>query len=414
MVVDGPVARADLFEYDAGTSRAPSGDGPGGYDEGMAGMGNARLGLTGARWWWAGFLVMCVMLALAPGAGAAVWSIEPTPAVPGATSVTLTGVSCTSDSACVAVGSYVDSTKFAQPLTESWNGSSWTIHPVPVPSRTFTASLLAVSCTSPDACTAVGSYANTPIYINGAPLAERWNGSSWSMQLPPDDPDFPGQNHSTISLNAVSCTSATACTAVGDDNGDGNWNSFAEVWDGSTWVFQRPPQHQIDAGGDTSNFLNGISCLSPGACETDGSDGTLYTGYGTVAQVWDGTSWSVQPTPDDADTTHTGTPSLQAVSCADSEACTAVGATTVAAGGSTSGTALAERWDGADWAIQPTANVAGRGFAQLNGVACPNQSVCVAAGSSGASLETPQSTPGISGAGRSRRRPIRRARRAQR
>ena len=129
----------------------------------------------------------------------------------------LTSVSCTSATRCVAVGA---ETVFApipcgyggspcdqpQPkprfrtLAETWNGSSWSIQRAPSPKRLST--LTSVSCTSPNACTAVGGNYSSSL------LAERWDGHQWSVQ------SLPRFRHPT-DLNAVFCTSRNGCTAVG-------------------------------------------------------------------------------------------------------------------------------------------------------------------------------------------------------
>jgi hypothetical protein len=68
--------------------------------------------------------------------------------------------------------------------------------------------LAAVTCTSASACTAVGTY--TASSGKGVTLAERWNGKSWKIQ---SSPNLAGALLSQ--LVGVACTSATSCTAVG-------------------------------------------------------------------------------------------------------------------------------------------------------------------------------------------------------
>jgi hypothetical protein len=58
-----------------------------------------------------------------------------------------------------------------------------------------------VFCTSASQCTAVGG-------TGSAALAERWNGSTWTVQ----QTAFPPRHKV---LNALSCASASTCTAVG-------------------------------------------------------------------------------------------------------------------------------------------------------------------------------------------------------
>lgn len=64
-----------------------------------------------------------------------------------------------------------------------------------------------MSCASKTACTAVGSYVNGRSG-RGFTLAERWNGSGWSIQ---QTPSLGGEGY----LKGVSCASTSVCTAVG-------------------------------------------------------------------------------------------------------------------------------------------------------------------------------------------------------
>jgi hypothetical protein len=120
----------------------------------------------------------------------------------------LTGVSCTSATACTAVGEYTNASNVAVTLAERWNGTAWAVQATPNPVGTNGSELSGVSCTSATACTAVGAY----YLAYGVPvaLAERWNGTAWVIQATRN----PGGTNGSY-LSGVSCTSATACTAVG-------------------------------------------------------------------------------------------------------------------------------------------------------------------------------------------------------
>jgi hypothetical protein len=104
---------------------------------------------------------------------------------------------------CVAVGDAASPlTMRVAPLAERWNGRTWSILPRPKDPASQAASVLsAVSCATPGVCEAVGSGA----------LAESWNGTSWAIQPTPT----PGGALSD-ELDAVSCSAALVCTAVGD------------------------------------------------------------------------------------------------------------------------------------------------------------------------------------------------------
>jgi hypothetical protein len=115
-----------------------------------------------------------------------------------------------------------------------------------------------VSCTSPSACVAVGDSNIDPTQVVPHALAERWDGSSWSLQATPNAPDASSE------LDGVSCTDSRACTAVGDTyGGPGTGQPLVERWDGTSWSLERTP----NAPG---NFLSAVSCTSSTICTAVG------------------------------------------------------------------------------------------------------------------------------------------------
>jgi hypothetical protein len=143
----------------------------------------------------------------AEGWNGTAWSAQATPPPAGGSSVGLVAVSCTGALSCEAVGNYFSSTFQQVTLAELWNGTTWVAQSTPSPASSFGSSLAGISCTSANSCTAVGQNDNS---AGAPPLAEVWNGSAWHQQFPPDHP-FAGQNL----LNGVSCGAAGACTAAG-------------------------------------------------------------------------------------------------------------------------------------------------------------------------------------------------------
>jgi hypothetical protein len=96
-------------------------------------------------------------------------------------------------------------------LAESWDGSAWTVQPALNPAMTQGSTLNAVSCTSAGSCTAVGRYQSSNVSNFGAlqTLAEVWDGTRWSLRSTPN----PSAAHSL--LVRVSCGASQMCTAVG-------------------------------------------------------------------------------------------------------------------------------------------------------------------------------------------------------
>jgi hypothetical protein len=71
----------------------------------------------------------------------------------------------------------------------------------------------AVSCVSDAACTAVGSFGTEPDSAPNATLVEVWDGTDWQIQHTPNPGS--GESLGDVSLTGVSCTGAAACSAVG-------------------------------------------------------------------------------------------------------------------------------------------------------------------------------------------------------
>jgi hypothetical protein len=301
-------------------------------------------------------VVVVAGLVSAPPALASGWSIQPTPRPPNATNRHLVGVSCTSARACIAVGAYQTSTNASLPLAERWNGTRWSILSAPHPSGAWGSWLNSVSCSSSRACTAVGDYRTSQSGQPTLTLAERWDGRSWSIQPTPT----PTGKHGGV-LRSVSCPSSQACTAVGSIPHQGA--PLAEHWDGTSWSVQPAPHNYL------ASVLLGVSCPSEQRCT--GVGWQYYEQATTLAERWDGTSWSIQGTPGRGYTS-----TLGSVSCPSEQSCTAVGWRD----GSDEPVTLAEHWGGTNWSIQRTPNGSGDTSNELHGISCPNVQFCTAVG----------------------------------
>lgn len=302
------------------------------------------------------------------------WAIQATP------NVTVPGgqlgsVSCPSANACTAVGSDLNASGVTVTLAEAWNGTSWRRQSTPNPAgHTIAPALLGVSCPSAGFCEAVGGYT---VGTTGIILAETWNGSSWATQSVP----APSGSTSAV-LHAVSCPSPTFCEAVGFyDTSSGAVVPLAEMWNGTAWSVQSTPS---PAG--TIVELGGVSCVSANFCEAVG-------GNPLFADVWNGTSWELQSIPG------TSGSGLGPVSCVSVSFCEAVGGD----GGAV--------WNGTAWSAVPIPVPAGN-FATFGGVSCTSTTSCEAVGSYTSGSGTYftlgegwngtawsiQSTPGVAGA----------------
>jgi hypothetical protein len=196
-------------------------------------------------------------------------------------------VSCTSPSACIAVGG-----RLALPgkptgtLAERWDGHTWSIQPTPSLPGHGIKLLNSVACTSRSFCMAVGNEFSPATGEGLGTLAERWDGRTWRI-VPTFKPAPTGGN---AGLNGVACTSASACTAVGNQT---LVKTLAERWDGSRWQVQATPN---PGGGGFNITLASVACPARAICTAFGLN---LTGSGplTLAERWSGGRWRIQPTP---------------------------------------------------------------------------------------------------------------------
>jgi hypothetical protein len=285
------------------------------------------------------------------------WAVQSTPNPAGAAASALNGVSCSSGSACTAVGQFVTGSGGQRTLAERWNGDSWRIQPTPNPAGSPVSRLFAVACPAADTCTAVG-------ISNSKLLVERWDGARWRIQPAPIPRGTPFSE-----LNAVTCTAATACIAVGDYvNSSGLDVTLAERWNGSNWAIQPTPN---PSRAQSFSVLTGISCTARDACEASGASDA--PSASTFAERWNGSRWSLQATPNPAGAQFA---QLYSVSCTASS-CEAVGIYFDSSGAIVP---LGERWNGTAWHAQPVPNPARASINGLGSVSCSSSSDCTAVG----------------------------------
>jgi hypothetical protein len=289
----------------------------------------------------------------------ATWTQQSTPATVATNGFVPLEVSCAAANACQAVGYISEST--SAPETVSWNGVSWQVHSVSVPKGASQTHLFDVSCGAADSCLGVGQYENSAEAVFS--LAEKWNGSAWSIQSTPA---------STESFLSVSCI-AQSCEAVGyGENVLAVGVATADVWNGSVWAAQ--PSASPPIASDIS--LKGVSCTAVNDCEAVGSYTDSLQGVLPLAELWNGTVWTVQSVP-----LPTGASSvvLTSVSCVSASSCEAVGSYR---NSSKVTVALAEVWKGASWKTQASPGLAGETDISLSSVRCFTANTCEAVGSS--------------------------------
>lgn len=268
----------------------------------------------------------------------------------------LNSVACVSRTDCVAVGGYetpvpdMPGLFQTSPLAESWNGRTWTR--LPTADLPADAALLSVSCTGPATCVAVGG-GSTPEEIPIG-VAASWNGTAWTA-LP--DP--------MASLTSVSCMGAagTVCAALGTGLNPPN-SPVAESWNGSSWAPMPLPSPLPYLAA-----LNALSCGGPSACVTVGTA----LAPRSLAMTWNGARWRISRA--------SKLDMLTGVSCTGVARCVATGGYV---GRSDAPLGLAETLTGSSWR---TTKLAGGGTGRLDDVSCDGSRGCVAVGAGGLALK---------------------------
>ena len=175
----------------------------------------------------------------------------------------LAGVSCTSDSFCMAVSRTGQAYRY--------DGSSWSAGFDPQ------AATVTVSCVSPTFCMGTGG--------QGGGSVSTYDGSQWSAPVVVDPDD---------DLSSVSCASASFCVAMGDHI---NW-ATAYVFNGAGW----------DTGTPLSQANPTVSCPTASFCGSTAGDLTDWL-------QWDGFHWSMMGSAG------AGAPYQVPVSCVSSTFC---------------------------------------------------------------------------------------------
>ncbi len=292
------------------------------------------------------------------------WSEQSPAKKSGSTHNRLLGVDCPSETRCLAVGNYQKSEGGPATLGELWNESKWSVQTTPVPSEASSSELVAVGCNSTANCRAAGS-----AVIKGTKTAivEAWASPTWSSQTVP----IP-EGATSSQLDGIDCIWSNFCAAVGRyTTSGGSVKSLVMFWNGTEWTLQSA----TDPEGATESSLLDVSCTpTPNRCTAVGdwknSEGEQFT----LAYRFNGvTTWTLQSTPNPAEGIESV---LQDVSCASETSCTAAGSREGAEGTTET---LAEKWNGTSWSIQGTSNPSGAEFSSLFGVSC-RSTTCMGVG----------------------------------
>jgi len=296
----------------------------------------------------------------------ATWSKVPVPLAPGMPQAELTGTDDLSSTNAWAVGDSESSDgTVRRTLIEHWNGTAWQVVPSPNPETGSGATdeLTAISGTGPDDLWAVGWFFNGSNII--ALLFEHWNGSTWSFVPPPTE-------SGTQFGEAVTAITPDDVWAVGETDSQ---TTVSAHWNGTRWALVPTPTLQSK---DSLDFLTGVTATGPDDVWASGYEGNVNDNLFSQPYMlhWNGTSWKLVTVPDRGTegSLLLGTTALSATDV------WSVGITDQSDGGLLS---LTEHYNGTTWSVAPSPDpgqLAAAPDDSLAGVASPGHGIVWAVG----------------------------------
>jgi hypothetical protein len=214
------------------------------------------------------------------------WQVVPSPNIDTLQN-TLAGVSATSATNAWAVGAYYPpgNPEVLSALGLHWDGKRWTAYPLPNVGPNEN-SLLSVSEVPGGKTWAVGYYASAE--YQQRTLIEYYDGSSWQV-IPSPDPGAAGNI-----LYGVKALSNTDVWAIGGQReASGLWRPLAEHWNGSTWSVVPVPDP-----GNADVLLYALSATTPGNVWAVGQTGKAFP-QETLLEHYDGSKWATVKTQQD-------------------------------------------------------------------------------------------------------------------
>ena len=196
------------------------------------------------------------------------------------TDIGLFSVSGTGSSDAWAVGSTDDA---SESVILRWNGSRWTAVPHVAATPDAPVGLSAVEALSPTGAWAVGFRGSL---FDATGHAQRWNGTRWTETAVPQPTGV-----MTAILTSASGTSSNNVWATGFAIGETGYTPYFARWNGSKWSLVVPPSNI--SGGYTDIEMTGTnSFIAVGATLTEDSPDPV-----PVVASYTGGTWKQEPLP---------------------------------------------------------------------------------------------------------------------
>ncbi len=270
------------------------------------------------------------------------WTAFALPLIAGDLTSGITGVADLAPNNVWAVGDINVHEDNPNQVIEHYDGSAWSVATGPTFQPTDQPYLNGLTATSPTDLWATGSILTLIGCCQEAfPLFEHYDGTSWTAII-----DESNLDSFMFGISAVASNDVWAVGYVGAVGG-----TFTEHYDGSAWRVVASP-----SPGNGENALLGVTALAPNDVWAVGFFVTAANQdrpQKTLVEHWDGTRWKVVPSP------NVGGNNSQTISN-ELRGVIAVSANDVWAFGDTDAfgpeqiTNLVMHWDGTKWSIVPT------------------------------------------------------------
>jgi hypothetical protein len=267
------------------------------------------------------------------------WTSFPAPMIQGDNTSYLNGVAVFSPANAWTAGNVNIGQANPGQVIEHWNGTQWKTVKGPPFQAGQQPSIYGVAGISPNDIWTVGN-----LLVNNQRLLalfEHWDGIAWKATA--------GTFHGFF--NGVSADASNDIWAVGCGN-------FSEHYDGASWQLVSTPNV-----GTGQNCLNGVMALAPNDVWAVGYStesqtpppGQFQVPTKTLIEHWDGTSWSVVPSPNVGPNSQYQSNRLLGVVAVSPTDIWAFGSYFAASGSNVQSTLLLH-WDGATWSLAPCPN----------------------------------------------------------
>lgn len=235
-------------------------------------------------------------------------------------------------------------------LTLHWDGASWKGISSPNPGTTPRCQnsnsgnvLNAVSAVSPNDVWAVGLFFSCSSLIK--PLALHWDGVKWNSVPTPQL-----RTSDNSAFNGVLAFASNDVYAVGYTPAANNAAlTLLEHWDGTSWSIVPTPN-----ANQTGNYLYSIAANSPTDIWLVGAKVAPNVPVRTLTLHFDGATWKVVPSPNPQQSFELDQNVLLSVRAVSASDVTAVGY--ILDSGGQRELTLIEHWDGTRWKVVPSPN----------------------------------------------------------